>query len=329
MRYTMICIIHGDADYVYHDIRGNEHMADERALGSAAIVAETNPLAEVFIFHETPRTYFLYVFPRSDGELSYYRGGRLVATESYSRSQGTRRFDPEIALYRRYHVEERTPTVRLFLYFGHEIPEYDGAGYDASYPKRTFTVRDLADGMRDLLPDSATFDLAVLSSCFNGTPYTVATLSTVARHIVASPDNLHLSYFSLGALEHMTAAPNDSDVNALTTAFARQAFAELARDVQTSITVAAYDVARTMPFLNHVSARYDSTLAAITTSQRDSAILPSHCDCASQPAYVTPAMHDGVEIFYQPARFGRGQRVRTHSGWECWELPPLLSTQRE
>jgi len=46
-------------------------------------------------------------------------------------------------LYSRF-TRKNHLTVKLFLYFGHEIPEFGGAGYDASYENRTFTVDDLA-----------------------------------------------------------------------------------------------------------------------------------------------------------------------------------------
>ena len=50
LRYSVIFIIHGDGNYLYHDSRGNAHRADEEALIEATMVAEQNPQAEVFIF---------------------------------------------------------------------------------------------------------------------------------------------------------------------------------------------------------------------------------------------------------------------------------------
>ena len=150
LRYSMVFIIHGDGDYLYHDTSGNAHRADEEALAGAIRVAEQNPQAEVFIFHQRPRRHTLLFFPRRDGKFYYYRNGRLLAKESYWRDQGQSRFDPEVELYHRFRAEEQPQLVRLFLYFGHEIPEFDGAGYDASYPDRTFTVDDLADGLKHI-----------------------------------------------------------------------------------------------------------------------------------------------------------------------------------
>ena len=78
---------------------------------------------------------------------TYYRNGRLIAHESYWRDQEQSRLEPEVELYRRFRADNQRETVSVFLYFGHEIPESGGTGYDASYPDRTFTVQDLADGL--------------------------------------------------------------------------------------------------------------------------------------------------------------------------------------
>lgn len=76
--YSIVCVIHGDGDYLYHDTTGNEYRADEEALAGALRVAEENPNAEVFIFHQQPRRRFLFLFPLPDGEFHYYRNGRLL-----------------------------------------------------------------------------------------------------------------------------------------------------------------------------------------------------------------------------------------------------------
>ena len=200
MPYSIVCIIHGDGDYLFHDSNNDEHLADVEALAKMQTVAEQNPQAEVFIFHERPKTHVLLFFPQRDGDCYVYRGGHRIAKESYWRNEGAARFDPEVALYERYHVAESTLARRMFLYFGHEIPEFAGTRYDQSYSSRTFTVADLADGLKRMTRDTARFDLAILSTCYNGTPRTIAALAPYARIIVASPENLHLSYFDISPL---------------------------------------------------------------------------------------------------------------------------------
>ena len=58
-RYSIVCIIHGDGGYLYHDASGDAHRADEVTLARAKTVAERNTQAEVFIFHERRRRHSL------------------------------------------------------------------------------------------------------------------------------------------------------------------------------------------------------------------------------------------------------------------------------
>ena len=316
-RYSMVFIIHGDGDYLYHDTRGHAHRADEEALVGAIRVAVQNPHAEVFIFHQKPRKHTLFFFPRRDGKIYYYRHGRLLARESYWRDPGPSRFDPEVELYHRFHAGEQPQLVRLFLYFGHQIPEFDGAGYDASYPKRTFMVHELADGLKHITRDSTKLDLVVLSTCFGGTPHTIATLAPYTRTIVASPDNLHLSYFDLHPFERLDVGLRDGDVAGFAKNFARQAFDRLTEDLQTAVSVAVYDVDRVQGYVHAVDSVYAH---ALTILKGQKPIFVEYYDCADDSAYVLPGMNEGVDVLYRPARFGRSKHKQNHSGWECPRL---------
>ena len=316
--YIIVCIIHGDDDYLFHDPDGNEYRADEEALAGAKKVAERNSQAEVFIFHEKHRRHFLFLFPRRDGEFYYYRNGRLLARESYWRDQGQSRFDTEVELYHQYRAEEQPRPIISFLYFGHEIPEIGGTGYDASYRDRAFTVHDLVDGLKGITRDSTKFDIIVLSTCFNGTPHTISALAPYGRYIIASPGNLHLSYFNLQPFEALDVGLRDRDISAFAKEFARQAFNRLKEDIQTEITVAVYDVDRVQGYLNSVDSAYEDALTILKENAPKSI---EHCDCAENPAYVRPAMSEGIDLFYRPARFGRSKHKQGHSGWECFQLP--------
>jgi hypothetical protein len=316
-RYSIVCIIHGDGRYLYHDARGDAHRADEVTLAKAKTVAERNPRAEVFIFHERPRKHRLFFYPLRDGTFYYYRNGRLLAEESYWRDQGQSRFDPEMALYDRFRAEGSPDPVRLFLYFGHEIPEFGVTGYDASYKRRTFTVDDLADGLKRIAGDSTRIDLVVLSACFSGTPGTIAALAPYARYVVASPDNLHLSYFDLGPFERLDIGLREGDVLGFANTFARHAFDRLTEDVQTAVTVAVYDVDRVRGFVQSVDSIYDD---ALTMAKGKTPASVERCDCAEDPAYALPGVSEGIAVLYRPSRFGRLQHKESHSGWECWRL---------
>ncbi len=316
-KYKLIFVIHGDGGYLFHDTAGNDYRADLEALAGAQKVAERNPEAEVFIFHEKRRRHTLFIFPRRDGEFFYFRNGRLLARESYWRDQGESRFAPEIALYDRFRAEESLSQTRFFLYFGHEIPEINGRDYDASYRDRPFIVDDLARELRHFLPDSTRFDLIMLSTCFNGTPHTISALSSYARYIIASPGNLHLSYLDLLPFENLDSGLQGNDISTFANECARVSFERLTKVVQTEVTIAVYDIDRVQPYVHAVNSHYDRTLDSTATLATTSFV---HCDCAEDTMYVLPTMNDGLEMLFRPARFGRSAHKQSHSGWECLRI---------
>ncbi|RPH64464.1 MAG: hypothetical protein EHM89_01625 [Acidobacteria bacterium] len=315
--YSLVFIIHGDGDYLYHDTLGNARRADEDILSKAQAIAARNPNAEVFLFHEIERRHVLFLIPRRDGHAYYYRNGRLVAQKSYWRDQGASRFDPEVRLYEQFAATQPRPPLLFFFYFGHEIPEFNGAGYDASYSKRRVTIDDLAEGVKSFVADSTKIDVLALATCFGGTPYTIGALAPYARYIIASPDNLHLSYFDLEPLASLDAGSGDNEVAGFADRFARNAFEQLANEVQTTVSVVVYDVNGVGDFIDSVAGVYDRT---VTAANRMSTASVEHCDCADDSAYALPGMSDGLTVFYRAPRFGRGKYKPDHSGWECWRI---------
>lgn len=317
--YSIVFVIHGNGDYLYHDNNGNKFKADEVTLSKAKLIAKNNPNAEVFIFHQKPRRHFLLFFPLKDGEFYYYRNGHLIENESYWRDQEKSNFDSEIEFYHRFHADNQNKIANIFLYFGHEIPELGGTGYDESYPDRTFNVHDLASGLKDLTHDSTRFDIIILSTCFGGTPYTIGTLGSYAEYIIASPENLHLSYFDLQLLERLDLNLPEGDVPAFAKRFVNQAFDRLKKDVQTAVSITLYDVACVQKFINSVYKIYDNTLITLRGENWIPTLEIEHCDCADIPEYSIPTIKDGIYSLYRPAKFGRLKYKPNHSGWECWK----------
>jgi hypothetical protein len=317
-RYSMVFVIHGDGDYLYHDRDGNARKADIETLARAKRVAVRNRNAEVFIFHQKPGGRTLFFFPRRDGKMYYYRNGRMHAEVSYRRYQGQSRFDHEVKFYHQFRAEGQSKPLSMFLYYGHEVPEFDGTRYDASNARRKFTVHDLADGLHNFTRDYTKLDLLVLATCFNGTPYTIAALSPYARTIVASPDNLHLSYFALQPFEWLDIGLQDRDMPRFAKNFARQSFDRLNEDIQTTITIAVYDVDRVQGYVHAVDSLYDHALTSLSGKKQG---IFEHIDCADDSTYVLPGIGEGVDILYRPPRFGRLRNKQNHSGWGCRVLP--------
>jgi hypothetical protein len=316
--YSLVFIIHGDGNYLYHDTVGNEYQANVEVLAGARTVAERNPRTEVFIFHQRPaRRLFGFLHRMRDGDFYHYRSGRLVANASYRREHGQSRFDPEVELYNRHRAAASEQTVRMFFYYGHEIPEIDGTGYDASYRRKSFTIGDLAGGFKEMTRETGAFDLIVLSTCYGGTPHTVSVLSPYAKYIIASPDNLHLSHFDLSPLENVNVDFQKNGVYNFAREYALWAFNRLKADVHTTVSVSLYDVARVQTYVQAVGNSYRDSLSGLkggTSAHRE------FVDCIVEPDYTMPNMSAGVEIFYRPPRFGPAQINQEHSGWSCQRL---------
>lgn len=318
-KYSIIFIIHGDNNYLYHDSSGKSYNADEEALIGARRVAEENSHAEVFIFHQKPGSNFLFFFPIKDGEYFYYRNGRLIESESYWRNQEQANFDFEIDLYNQLRLINQSNLIKMFVYLGHEIPEIGGVGYDLSYPDRTFTVNNIANGLKAFTSDSAKFDLAILSTCYGGTPYTITKLGAFTKTIIASPENLHLSYFDLSALERLHIKLLDRSVPSFATKFAQLSFDKLISELQTEVSVAVYDMESVQKYLNSVNNEYNNKLISLKDETHSSLAVMERCDCIEIPAYQLSTIGEGVEVFYRSARFGRLKNKESHSGWECWK----------
>jgi len=312
---SIVFIIHGDGEYLYHDTAGNEYKADEEALTGAIRVAEQNPGAEVFIFHQKERRNFLFLFPQCDGEWYRYRNGSLIAEGSYWRGKGALRFEPEVDLYRQFGANNEVSGASVFLYFGHEIPESPGRNYDMSYPDQSFTVDDLAAGLLGFTNTSRKFDLLVLSTCYGGTPYTISTLGPYAKTIVASPENLHLSYFDLRTLEWLEISTEEGALSAFADRFAREAFDRLRERTLTTVTVAVYDVNRVQDFLQSVQRTPDVWPVAGTQNEPAIKTEQTHFDCSDDPSCTTPSTSNGVKVYFRPALFGLSRNTQSHSGW--------------
>jgi hypothetical protein len=316
-KYSLIFVIHGDNNYLYHDGSGNKYNANEEALAGAIRVAEENLQAEVFIFHQKPGSNFLFFFPVKDGEYFYYRNGRLIENDSYWRNQEQANIDLEIDLYNQLRLGNQNKLIRMFVYLGHEIPEVNGKGYDFSYPDRTFTVDNLANGLKGFTSDFSKFDLVILSTCYSGTPYTIGELGAFTKTIIASPENLHLSYFDLSALERLDINLMDRDVPAFAKKFAEQSFDKLTSNLQTEVSVAVYDMESVQEFLNSVKNEYNNKLISLKDKTQLSLAAMERCDCIEIPAYQLSTISKGVDVFYRSARFGRLKNKQNHSGWEC------------
>ena len=308
VEFQLVYIVHGDANYSYHDSTGRERQADHEALIQAQDMAEHSPRSEVFIFHQ--RTRRPRLFGRDlDGTFYQYRCGERVHQRSYSR-EGDSDLQEESRLYHQYRLPSTPRSLTGFLfYFGHEIPLSGGENYSSSFPDQKFSQPEFTRGLGRFQKTEGIkpFSLAVLSTCYGGSPSMLTALSPYTRYVVASPTYLHLSYLDTRALKSWTAenslVPDSNQVHALADSIANQSFLSLQRNTQTEITVALYDMNKASP-------------SELFPEGWRTQIEKYH-DCALDPGFNPDAAREGVEMYYRAPRFGASKYKTNHSGWEC------------
>lgn len=325
LRYSIIYLIHGDANYVYHTGEGKRRQADEKVLADAKSVAKKAKHGEVFIFHQRPERKILWLFPRKDRHFYHYKNGRLIREESYSPSQEAGVFNSETALLDAYRSPQES-TRHFLLYFGHEIPIRSGKGYYSSLPKLNMNVNTFTSGTHNLLDNEATYyDMMVLSTCNNGSPDMAANLADQTQVLLASPQNLHLSHIdteALNGLELDPEIPSDS----LAADIAKNSFQRLESSLQTVVSLSVYNMDEVRSYIQQVDSAYQSYLSSAKTPLEGS----ENIDCTSLPfAGKFPKLEEGVQVWYRPPRFGKNAKQHTHSGWGCKDVDVALNADTE
>jgi hypothetical protein len=318
----VVYLIHGDADYSFHDSLGNRLLADREAVKQAREVGRRAQRTEVFIFHQIASKPRLFEKAQKAGNYYHYRSGVMLQRTSYYRAEGPY-LEAEAALLRRDADSAKAFTV--VAYFGHEIPLTERKGYFASDPDQEFSVARFARGLGHLdsalnasaAPREKPFDLTILSMCYGGAPAVMQALSPLSKRVIASPAYLHLSYLDTRALGNFTAdyARNlarhtdepytDRDMRVLADSIAAQSFLHLKSKTQTEITVGIYEADSLKPFL--------APYAAFATPR----IQGVWKDCAEAPAFDARKATRGVKLYYQPPRFGPLQGRQARSAWQC------------
>lgn len=305
IRYTLVYVIHGDANYTYHR-NGNLRKADLDALNRAIETAQHAEHGEVFIFHQKPERKLLFLFPQKDRLMYHFRNGELVGGTSYSPIEGG--LKAEANLYNRQKAETAGRTV--FLYFGHEIPS--GSPYfvyHQSQPYFRFNTDIFSD---DLSLFQNHFNLVVLSTCNNGNPLMAQELSGVADYLVASPQNLHLSHLTDSPLQQLESDPGVS-TRKLANSIAKQSFDRLSDFLQTMVTVGVYDLNEIQPQIHSLAQAYRSHLDTI----KQQSLFVDNMDCREILNFSRPLPQDGITLYYQPPAFGTKSGAADHSGWGC------------
>lgn len=356
LRFVLFYVIHGDADYVYHDAAGARRLADADAVAQAREVARNALAAEVFVFHQRPR-WHLWRKPAPDGMAFHYRRGELLHERAYSREGTNHDFAAEEALYRRWADKASLPReacaaefpagpgsavpsgeamdqavapepVRLFAYFGHEIPLLGARGYSRSHPREEFSLSRFTRGLERFAGPpcsrSKAYSLVVLSSCRGGTPAVSRALFPYSDWLLASPTELHLSFLdtrafipllaTAGSAEAWAPGPRRIRVGAGAERMLRESFGGLGERTQAPISLALYDSEKATAYLEERSAAWSASSEPAPGIR----MAPlAWRDCADDPDFGTGGEAAGTTVLYRPGRFGRLKSKNAHSGWEC------------
>lgn len=310
--YSAIYIIHADADYLFHDENGQALQADEKVLAEARKVGEQAKKGEVFIFHQKQETKILWLFPRKDRLMLHYRNGELVTAGRYSPGKyGENIFEMETKLYSQNSTISDSAS-RVFLYFGHEIPEKGGEGYHQSQKNLVVNAETFSGGVNDFLNGrDDLFELVVLSTCNNGNPQMAKLLHPFSSTLLASPQNLHLSHIDTEALL-LLESDGEIAVGQLATTMAEQTFERLSTSIQTEISLFVYEMDKINGYLSEMDSLHQKHL-----KETDPKHFEENVDCADISLFKDLDFSAGVTGWYRPAKFGRRAGSDSHSGWGC------------
>ncbi|MCC5914200.1 MAG: hypothetical protein JJU46_07465 [Balneolaceae bacterium] len=310
--YTLIFYIHGDGDYLFHFGDGTPAEAGDMTITRAKDIAESALSGEVIIYYQKPRRSFLGLFPRRSNEMFRYNRGELQEHLKYRHHSDDHFLSREAELYHQYSRDEKAERPHYFLYFGHEIPQLPETAYHQSLPAVEVYTDSFAEGIQRFLGnDNDRFRMIVLSTCSNGTPAMAQALYPLTDLLLASPQNLHLSYIDPEPILILEENPG-MDARKVADEIAETTFLRLSRNIQTVITLAIYDL--------EIVSNYIDELYRLNRSHEEEsppAMLEENIDCGTLPFFDDSTFRDGVDIHYRAPRFGRQSGIQSHSGWGC------------
>lgn len=312
-KYTAIYYVHADSDYLFHQSDGSPSQANEVALDKAIDVAKAARSGEVFIFHQKPERKRFGLFPRRQSEFYHYRNGTLLNHIKYRYTdENDSLLIAESNFYHTYHSRLHTSDHQAyFFYFGHEVPKDHDQKYHKSLPQIPVTIDTFASGLQGFLAPGQSYDLVVISTCDNATSSMARHLVPFSRYLLASPQNLHLSYMDIDAMSLLEATQVPA-VHDIALQMASNTFDRLSNDIHTAVTLTVFELAMVSEYIE----AFDDRVSAFEESTNADPYR-ENIDCAELPFFKPDIYLKGVSSFYRPAKFGVKSASGVHSGWGC------------
>jgi hypothetical protein len=282
---SAIYIIGGDSSLTYYQ-NGRRYDGGDNAAAAAQRLATRCPRCEVSVFRYRAR---------GRDQALLYRGGRVVARANFQR----RHAGPDMSFEARWLSENSDGQGRpqSVLYFGHWIPDFQMPYFSSTGAQ--YSLSRFISGVSRFLALGEKFQLVVLSTCDNGSPYAAKELSGIAEVLVAAPTKLHLSMLRTDDVILLAESwsPLDTAKKIVDTSFAA-----IDSFDSTEVGIAAYD-------LEEIPGSLD-TIVRYLNSYESSDVGLRSVDCADL-GYALPRPY----LRFRAHRFLR-QRA-THSGWAC------------
>jgi len=299
---SLIFMIHGDASYRYH-LNGESFEADNETLEMAKKVATQCQSCEVFIFiqdrsHGFPRN-LIPLISKKHAKAIYYSNGQKIKEESFypNRTDNTYGFELN---FLRERSQATSETLRFFNYYGHHIPEHDVLGYSRSFDEVKFTVDEFTLGLEAFkeATGGSPFDALVLNSCYGATPGTLSMLAPHAQTVIASPNNLHLSYFSLEPYLQIDKVYRE-ELPTFIKAYASYAFLALSSTTHNEIQIGIYDTQMIEEFLENSIGEYQQLVNQISSI----GFFLKYGNCNELETFPSEGSENGVTLFHRPHKF--------------------------
>lgn len=319
IEYSFVFQIHEDDDHSFRDLNtGKKKHGDKEAYKQAKALALSCKKCEVFIFRDMRKHTFY------SAKVEYFSEGKRkkrIYHKRHKDEKGAVFFQKNSKKYKDHYHNPDAPkdTIKsFFIYFGHHIPEVEQEDYSKSLHHMKFSLDKLKFRLQQLGAGDAggyLFEGVILSTCQNGTPYTVGKLAKYARYIIASPENLHLSYLDVSPFLALEKAERIK-TRALMESIVDQSIATFKkRGIETHTVISLYRMSPLRESLSPLVSVYEERL------KKNKKSLPNFHDCSKIKGFESlQTLKEGVYAKEIEPYFSFVKQDAPSSGWGCITL---------
>ena len=308
IQYSFIFQIHEDASYDFHTKEGIKKFGYIEAYKQAKSLALACTACEVFIFREMQKNVFY------SGKVEYFLSGKRKSRLYHKREHGEK--DLEFFQKNSLKLKQKEQKIKTFFtYFGHSVPEKITEGYSHSLPHLTFGITHLENRLKKLGAGGNSgylFDGIILSSCHNGTPFVLNRLVPFARYVIASPENLHLSYLDISPFLEIEKQKETSTLKLFKKIVDKSMETFEQRAIKTFTVLSLYQIQKIKETLAEVSLLYEKNLTESTH------LFSNYTDC-QEVTEISSFIERMSNYIYTKSNnpFFLTKTTKAHSGLSC------------